>query len=207
MTGKTLLDFRRPGDRPGYSLYGVVAALKTFDLADIQAPLDEVKRYLLAKYEARFECHPRLFEETVASVFAALGYSSEATAYSHDGGVDVILRHGDGITTGVQVKRSRNPIEVEQIRSFAGALLVGGHAAGVFVTTSRFTSGAQEARNVLARRGHPIELVDARKFFDVLKLSQRSLYSGYEDWLQTHGEPELHAIYEDADDLVDESEP
>jgi hypothetical protein len=109
-TGTSLLGVG-PHRQPGWSLYGAIAELKAFDITDVTSPLAEVKRYLIAKYESRFDLHPRLFEETVASVFGAMGYSAEATAYSRDGGVDVVLRHADGTTTGVQVKRSRNAVE------------------------------------------------------------------------------------------------
>jgi Holliday junction resolvase-like predicted endonuclease len=198
-TGRGLLDLES-GERPGWSLYGAIAELRRLDVADIGAPIDEVKRYLTARYESRFDCHPRLFEKTVASVFESLGYRAEATAYTRDGGVDIILRHDNGTTTGVQVKRSRNPIAVEQIRSLAGALLQGGHTAGMFVTTSRFSSAATKARRIFAERGCPIEFLDARRFFEALRISQRPQYRGYEDWFTINGEPELHTIYEEEDE-------
>jgi restriction system protein len=178
-------------------LHGAIAAIKILDVTNVDAPMEEVKQYLLAKYRARFECHPRLFEQTVKSVFGALGFRAEATAYSRDGGVDVILRHGDGTTTGIQVKRSRNPVDVEQIRSLAGALVQGGHTTGVFVTTSRFTRDARQAGETFERRGYPIELIDARRFFEALRVSQRAPYEGYKDWYAAHGEPDLQTVYED----------
>lgn len=196
MAGTTLLHSRST-QGPTRSLYGAIGELKGFDISAVDAPIEEIRRYLAAKYESRFECHPRLFEETVRSVFEGLGFHAEATAYSRDGGVDVVLRHSDGTTTGIQVKRSGNPIQVEQIRSLAGALLHGGHTAGVFVTTSHFTSGAHAAQRVLAERGVPIELVDSRRFFDALHISQRSPYAGYDAWHAVHGEPVLQTVYED----------
>jgi len=195
-TGSPLLDLDS-GRRLGWSLYGAIAQLKPLDVTDIETPLEEIKRYLVARYESRFECHPRLFEETVAAVFGSIGYRAEATAYSKDGGIDVILRNADGTTTGVQVKRSRNPIEVEQIRALTGALIQGGHTNGMFVTTSRFSAGACGAQKVLAARGYPIELFDSKRFFEVLCISPRPPYADYEDWLEHHGEPELLTINED----------
>lgn len=85
-------------------------------LNDISAPLQHVRRYLIQKFEARASMHPRLFELTVASVFGDLGYVAQATGYSNDGGVDVILQDGSGTRIGVQVKRTRDTVEVEQIR-------------------------------------------------------------------------------------------
>lgn len=193
--GSSLLDLSSRS-QPGWSLYGLVAQLKALDVTDIEAPIEEIRSYLSVRYDSRFEVHPRVFEQTVAAVFRSIGYQAEATAYSKDGGIDVILC-GPGGTTGVQVKRSRNPVEVEQIRALTGALIQGGHTKGMFVTTSRFRSGVYKAQKVFAARGYPIELIDANRFFEVLSISQRSPYASYEDWLEVHGEPELHAIYED----------
>ena len=80
----------------------------------------QVRRYLMRKFEARAWMHPRLFELTVTSVFGDLGYRAYATAYSNDGGVDVILEDGSGERIGVQVKRRRDAVEVEQIDGSSG---------------------------------------------------------------------------------------
>jgi restriction system protein len=167
------------------------------DLSDVSQAIEEVRRFLVAKYEARFEMHPRLFEMTVASVFRDLGFDAEATAYAADGGVDVILRNPTGSTTGVQVKRVRSAIEVEQIRALAGALLLGGHTSGVFVTTSRFRSGAVSASARLRDLAMPVELIDSVRFLEALKIGQRPLYASYEEWEQVVGDFEETTIYED----------
>jgi restriction system protein len=166
-----------------FSEYGAAAALKTLDLNDISLPVEEVRSYLAAKYDARFEIHPRLFELVVASVFRDHGYLSEATAYSNDGGIDVVLRGNEGQQIGVQVKRYKEAIEVEQIRSFTGALFLSDLrlTRGVFVTTSKFQSGGLKAADNATLRGIAIELVDAPKFFESLKLAQREMYRSIAD--------------------------
>ncbi len=142
-------------------------------------------------------CTQRLLEITVTSVFRDLGYEAEATAYSADGGIDVILRKANGSTTGVQVKRVRSAIEVEQIRALAGALLLGGHTSGVFVTTSRFRSGAVSAAARLRDLCMPVELIDSVRFLEALKISQRPLYASYEEWEEVFSNFEEATIYED----------
>lgn len=156
--------------------YGAIASLRDLDLTDISTPLEEVRKFLIAKYKARFDLHPRLFEETVASVFRGLGYYSRVTAYSGDGGIDVILEGQDNKEIGVQVKRYRSSICVEQIRSFAGALLIEGYTKGIFITTSHFQSGAGRVAARAALKGIQIELIDADKFFDALKITQLENY-------------------------------
>ena len=63
---------------------------------------------------------------------------------------------------------------MEQIRSFVGALYIGGMTRGVFVTTSGFQAGCQAAARLAELRGTPVELVDAERFLTALGISQRS---------------------------------
>ncbi len=146
--------------------------LKTFSENNINAGLEETRRYLTAKYDDRFRIDPRLFEVVVGSVFADLGYKALVTAYSGDGGIDVVLSAGDGTEVGVQVKRYKNSITVEQLRALTGALVVGGYTKGIFVTTSTFQSGAEATASLSGLRGFPIELYDAKRFYDALKIAQ-----------------------------------
>lgn len=148
------------------------AVLVELDLSDIRTPLAEVRRYLVRRYEARKTMHPRLFEQTVASVFADHGYSTQLTAYSNDGGIDVVLCGTQGERVGVQVKRQAAAVEAEQIRAFLGALVLGGYQRGVYVSTSRFRYGARKAALAAAKSAVPIELIDADRFFDLLGAAQ-----------------------------------
>jgi restriction system protein len=103
--------------------YGIAGALRNLDLEDLSVPINEVRSFLAAKWQSRFNLHPRLFEEVVGSVFKSLGYRARVTSYSGDGGIDVVLDSPEDKTVGVQVKRWRNRIKVEQIRSFVGAYI------------------------------------------------------------------------------------
>jgi restriction system protein len=164
-----------------FNEHGAAAALKNMAVSDISIPVEEVRSYLAANYDARLDVHPRNLELVVASVFRDHGYLSEATAYSNDGGIDVVLQGEDGKHIGVQVKRYRNSIQVEQIRSFAGALLLRDMTKGIFVTTSTFQSGAPNVSEAAALRGIAIELVDAQKFLAYLKVAQREMYKSQRD--------------------------
>jgi restriction endonuclease Mrr len=147
---------------------GAIGCLKELDLDDISTPLEEVRQYLLAKNDALYRIHPKLFEDVVCSVFLDFGWKAHTTAYVGDDGVDVILEGASGSIVGVQVKRYRKDrrIEAEQIRSLAGALLVNKCTRGVFVTTSAFRRGAKRTASALATIGRPIELVDAERFLN-----------------------------------------
>ncbi len=153
---------------------GAIGCLKELDLNDISTPLGQVRQYLLAKSETIFDTHPKLFEDVVCSVFKDCGWSARVTAYSSDDGIDVILDNSSGETIGVQVKRYKKErrIEAEQIRSLAGALLVGGHTKGIFITTSTFRSGARKTAKKLSSIGYPIELIDVERFLNALGIAQ-----------------------------------
>jgi restriction system protein len=153
---------------------GTIGCLKELDLSDVSTPLDQVRQYLLAKSESIFDTHPKLFEDVVCSIFKDCGYRARVTAYSGDDGIDVILDSPSGETIGVQVKRYKKErrIEAEQIRSLAGALLVGGHTKGIFVTTSTFRRGARKMANKLSSIGYPMKLIDAERFLNALGIAQ-----------------------------------
>ncbi len=159
-------------DRYSHRTYAAVACLEDLDLADVSLPLAEVRAFLLARAEARFSLHPALFEETVASVFRDLGYGAVVTSYSGDGGIDIILEAPGTSTIGVQVKRWRNSVKVEQIRSLLGALVLGGHTRGVFVTTSDYQSGASVVAKQADGVGVPITLVNGSDFLEALRIAQ-----------------------------------
>lgn len=153
--------------------YGTVGLLKKLDLHNIDVPINEISKYLLAKYEARFSLHPKLFEDVTGQVFKNLGYDAIVTGYSNDGGIDVILEK-QGKQIGVQVKRYKNKIKVDQIRELTGALFLSGIPSGIFVTTSDFQSGANKVVQKSSNRGMPIELINATRFYDILKLTTES---------------------------------
>ncbi|HEX5715458.1 MAG TPA: restriction endonuclease [Thermoanaerobaculia bacterium] len=163
---------RTAGIAEGYS--GTLGCLKELDLNDVSVPLEAIRQHLAAKSDSIFNVHPRLFEDVVCGVFRDLGWQARATAYSGDDGIDVVLDGPEDCTIGVQVKRYRRErrIEAEQIRSFAGALLLKGHTKGVFVTTSDFRRGARRAASEYAAIGFPIELVNAKQFLKALGIAQ-----------------------------------
>jgi hypothetical protein len=162
------------------------STLIDLDLTDISIPVDDVKTYLSLKYERRFSVSPRLFEEAVASVFRDAGYYAEITKYSHDGGIDVILRGEAGDQIGVQVKRYRNKIVVSQIREFIGALVVAGYTQGIFLTTSSFTADAVKSVERAKSRGLYIDLIGDNSFLTMLNLRSTDSYQSFSDWSGRH---------------------
>jgi restriction system protein len=166
-------------------IYGASGALRNLKCVDISKSVSEIKNYLVASYKDRFSLHPRRLEEIVTSIFKSGGYRTELTSFSNDGGIDIFLWSPKGEVIGVQVKRYVNRIEIEQVRSFTGALVLSGLTRGIFVTTSKFQSGAKRVIDNAAIRGIQMELIDAEALYEMLKLSQTSDTHSYPDFLTT----------------------
>jgi restriction system protein len=167
-----------PRSREAESYSGTIGCLKELDLKDVSIPLGEVRKYIAAKKDKVYEVAPAVFEDIVGSVFQDFGYRIRVTGQrvpgkEGDDGIDVILESSAG-TIGVQVRRYKKSlrIEAEAIRSLAGALLVGGHTKGVFVTTSEFRRGAVRTAEQLTAMGRPVELVNTEEFFKKLGIAQ-----------------------------------
>jgi restriction system protein len=154
--------------------------LRNLDLRDQTIPLGEVRDYLAAKYDARYDILPERFEDVVVSVYRDLGYHVQATGKTGDGGIDAVLTASDGAVIGVQVKRYGAKIEAAQIREFVGALHIKGMLQGIYVTTSSYSKGARATAEQVFRRT-PVQLVDAVRFYDQLGLAQRAVYKWRDD--------------------------
>lgn len=128
-----------------------------------------VEREVLA---AALKLSPTGFEELVVRLLDRMGYGRTGSAHrtppSGDGGVDGIISQDplglDRIY--IQAKRYTDAtVDRPAIHGFAGALLSKQGDRGVFITTSRFTKGAQdEAERINAR----IELIDGARLAELL---------------------------------------
>jgi len=116
---------------------------------------------------------PTGFEQLVLRLLRAMGYgelgSIEQTSASGDAGVDGIISQDPLGLDRIYIQAKRyaedKPIERPRIHEFAGALLGKQGDRGVFITTSRFTTGArQEAERINAR----IELIDGERLARLL---------------------------------------
>ena len=167
----------------GYCIFSrAQGSLKNLDSSNISTPIEELKQYILARYENRFKIKPKRLEDIVGKVFSDFGYQVRVTSFSGDKGIDVFVLDGErNDTIGIQVKRYKKRIEAEQIRSFGGALVLNGLTKGIFVTTSSYRKGAKNAINDFQKRGIFIDLWNSEDFFSKLKISQRSIYKNVDN--------------------------
>lgn len=167
-------DFQTYGNQYDQYLFGGYGALKSFSSVDHEGSLEEIRTYLLARYETRFHVNAEKMEHVVGSVFSDLGFQVKVTAFSRDGGIDVVLSNAQN-EIAVQVKRTKNTISVSQIREFIGAIVHSTCTRGIFVTTSTFSKEAIALAETKTPRIEPIELIDGSKFLDALEVTKRPL--------------------------------
>lgn len=95
---------------------------------------------------------PAFFEKLVLDLLIAMGYggkdkrNSKLTPLSNDEGIDGLIKEDElGLDhIYIQAKRWKDPVGRTEIQRFVGALSGFGARKGVFITTSRFSNGAEE---------------------------------------------------------------
>jgi restriction system protein len=88
-----------------------------------------------------------------------MGYKTELTKMTHDGGKDVIaerVQSGEKERLLIQCRRTRKNVGVGEIRSLLGVVSDEKATKGVFVCTSGFTPAARK----LANENRRLELLD-----------------------------------------------
>jgi Restriction endonuclease len=90
---------------------------------------------------------PRQFEELVAEIWRSLGYETELTARTKDGGRDVVAvrRLEANVRFLIECKRygSSHKVGVELVRALYGVATDERATKGILATTSTFTRGAK----------------------------------------------------------------
>ena len=106
--------------------------------------LDGYNRTLeLKKREYWLKMNGREFEIAVANLFKCLGYNSQLTQYTSDGGVDIVLTK-DGETIFVQCKAFKNNVGIATARELYGVMQDRGVNKGIIATLNGFTQGVYD---------------------------------------------------------------
>jgi len=108
------------------------------------------------------------FEKLVIQLLLKMGYggtledAGQVTPHSNDGGIDGIIKEDKLGFSQIYIQAKRWDLDTTvsrpEIQKFSGALLEAGADKGLFITTTRFSSGAVESAN----KQH-IVLVDGQK--------------------------------------------
>jgi restriction system protein len=127
----------------------------------LQAAYEEMQDHVVAEVLDRLRAvDPLRFEGIVLEVLTAMGYGGSdperatLTAYSHDGGLDGVIKEDplglDQVV--VQAKRHNSVVDVKLIREFAGSLDEHGTDKGVFFATDKFTGPALDYVKSIKKR-------------------------------------------------------
>jgi len=138
-------------------------------MEQIEAGLERITNDVAADLLQRLQSkEPTFFEAAVVKLLVAMGYGgadgkATVTQQSNDGGIDGIIdRDALGLDrVYIQAKRyaSTTPVQRPELQAFVGALS-GKATTGVFLTTGRFSQGAED----YARTAHTrVILIDGRR--------------------------------------------
>jgi SNF2 family DNA or RNA helicase len=155
-------------DQVSMDLDRVLSAEELFGLFGLRPPQKLAAPARAARSPKYADMTGRGFEAFVERLFRSLGYDTELTQASRDGGVDVIARRDDvvGVTTTLYI-RCRNHAEaagVEVVRALAGAVPVdglGGRAA--VICPAGFST---DAARFAEQRG--VQLFDGARLAELL---------------------------------------
>ena len=136
--------------------------------------LDDAMAIIRAKYlhwehprETLLNLYPRQFERVIGYLFTKMGYKTELTPTSHDGGVDVIATQSEPAkkqTVIIQCKRFDGNVGVTDVRDLLGTVTDRKATKGILVCTSSFTKHAIR----FADNNPRIELIDFRQLNKLL---------------------------------------
>jgi restriction system protein len=109
---------------------------------------------------------PFAFEQLIADLAEAMGFSAERTARSADGGVDVYVRSSDPLMAGtvvISAKRYARTVDPKYVRELAGVVDHEGAMKGILITTSGFGASAYQFAE-----GKPLQLIDGQQLRQLL---------------------------------------
>jgi len=121
-------------------------------ITDITA---ELKKYLARHPERLHSLTPRKFEELIADILKDLGFETELTAATRDGGRDIYAYVRNAVTSFLMFVECKkwspdNKVGIDIVQRLYGAAKVAGAHKSMIVTTSFFTRPAKDERNRIA---------------------------------------------------------
>jgi surface protein len=133
------------------------------------------------------------FEELVADIWEQRGWEANVTDSSGDDGIDIIVEKNSPFNPNqkhiIQAKcYSDKPVGGPDLRDFGGSMDLADADAGVFVTTSSFSSQAEDTADRLTAN---LNLVNGEQLCDII-LKLESSQKILSDYIETTKSTELH---------------
>ncbi len=133
------------------------------------------------------------FEELVADIWEQRGWEANVTDSSGDDGIDIIVEKNSPFNPNqkhiIQAKcYSDTPVGGPDLRDFGGSMDLADADAGVFVTTSSFSSQAEDTADRLTAN---LNLVNGEQLCDII-LKLESPQKILSDYIETTKSTEFH---------------
>lgn len=148
-----------------------LACLRRFRIDDERLAIEEIRSHLSKRFSDVHSLPSRRFEELVSDVFSSLGYETELTKRTRDGGVDIIcLKKASGETAIVECKRyaESQRVGIGVVHRLVGAMFHFEAKTAHIVTTSSFTKPARDSADKLNKQNLSVNLVDGHELFKLL---------------------------------------
>ncbi|MEO8527778.1 MAG: restriction endonuclease [Pseudolysinimonas sp.] len=162
------------GDAFNWQAVNSQGCLRAFSVSDSEIPTATLREALARDRADLRHVDPYKLERLVGDVMSDF-FNCEVrhVGRAGDGGIDLLLMDGDS-PRAIQVKRrSREVAEaVSFVREFVGAMLLGGHISGMFVTTApRFSAAAESTAALAVSKSlvSRIDLVDADSLLSFIR--------------------------------------
>jgi len=149
----------------GFAEIGVIRLLRKLSKSQktLETTFEEGKR----ETSTLLDLSPIEFEKLVSELLKAMGFKTQITKASHDGGIDVIAILDKPIIGGkyvIQCKRYKNTVPVKVIREPYGVMQSEKANKGILITTSDFSSDGYKFAS-----DKQIELINREKLLQLIR--------------------------------------
>lgn len=160
--------------------YGAVSILKQFEISSLEVTIEELGSHLRRHFSDIYSLSPVRFEHLVSDIFKNLGFEVRLTKKSWDKGVDIFLSEvgSSEIKAIVECKRfaSSRTVGIGIVQRAVGAAIEWKAGKVTVVTSSKFTSSAEESARIINHHGLiTIDLVDANELLSLLQVYNKQL--------------------------------
>ncbi|HHV38779.1 MAG TPA: hypothetical protein GXX70_04710 [Tepidimicrobium sp.] len=156
------------------SIAGILCFIGFMRANELEKRRERIRRYntiksLLNRYRSR----PTGFEKYVSDLFQCVGYKTQLTSRTNDGGKDIIMyRNGKKYVVEVKLYNPSNKIGRGHIQKLHSAMIDSNATEAIFVTTSSYTEPSMAYAN-----RHGIQLMDGSALADLIdRVNNMDLY-------------------------------
>ncbi len=142
------------------------------------------------------------FEKVCQQLVENMGFETETTKASGDGGIDLIAYNHQPLLPGkyiIQCKRYKGSVGEPILRDLYGVVTSERANKGILMTTGHFTKSA-----IVFAEGKPLELLDGKAMLELLKKYETDLGFIYENTFEELKEECVHQFTEELNSIIED---